>query len=435
MYFRLFNIYTILIISLLIKGSIFLYLYSFGDIDIFYRSDTPSYIEPIVNWINGIGYHMDSGIDNLKRPPLYPAVLGIGYMLKDIALFTITLQIIISTTTIYYTFKLSYILTSSQKAALISALLLTLEPLVNIFSSALLLTESMLMSTVLFAIYNLVKYLQTKSRLNFAMFVIFMITSVYIKPVVLFFPLPVALYMLYKRVTPATITIFIILFYAFVSVWIIRNGITSNNYTFSSIPKINIYFNALEVIKEKYHINTPLYTPINKSLIKSDKKLKEDLEILKSGRYKDIFFDNFIYSSKVYLKGFLKTLFGIGATEYFKLFGINYSNSLLINTLKRGFQPFLQSLIKNKVALSINIVMLFILILIYIYTIYGGYRLYKSDSPYLSLLFLTIIYFLFVSGGVFGYSRFRIPVLPYIDILAGYGIYCHTKLKYYKNLT
>ena len=82
------NIYYILLFSLLVKIAMFLYIYLTNDLTVFHYPDTKTYMQPIINLLKTGSYVLDNGNFETTRPPLYPAVLGIGYLLGHTEVIT-----------------------------------------------------------------------------------------------------------------------------------------------------------------------------------------------------------------------------------------------------------------------------------------------------------------------------------------------------------
>jgi len=394
------------------------YIYFTNDLSIFYRPDTPSYLQPIINVINGNGYILDNGQYETSRPPGYPLVLGLSYLLGNIEAITIIIQIIVTTIAIYYVYKLSLLIYESQTFALISASLLSIEPLSIIFSSGLLLTESLLMSFIIFFSYNFLLFLKTKKLKYLLFFTFFSIIALYIKPIVLFLPLVISTYLFFKKVKFKFIFLFLSLFYLSASIWTIRNGKVCGKYNFSTISTKNIAYNALEVLNQKY--KTDIKTFLDKKEIKNE-QLKKDIELFKNKKYFTIFINNFFISAKIYLKGFFVTIFGVGTSDYFNTFGIDYSNSKLTQGINSDINFLVDVILENKTAIILNIFLFMQLALTYYFFIRGFKNFPQKDI--LLVFCLIIAYFIFISGGIFGYSRFRIPIMPFIEIIAGWGIF------------
>ena len=416
MYFRI-SIYHLLFFSFLLKVSLFMYIYFANDLSIFYRPDTPTYLQPIINVINGNGYILDNGQCETSRPPGYPLVLGLSYLLGNVEVITIMIQIIVTTIAIYYVYKTSLLIYESQTFALISASLLSIEPLSIIFSSGILYTESLLMSFVIFFSYNFLLFLKT-NKLKYLLFsTFFSIIALYIKPVVLFLPIVISIYLFFKKVKFKFIFLFLSLFYLFASIWIIRNGKVCGKYQFSTISTAYISYNALEVLNRKY--NTDIRVFFDKNI--EDEQLKKDIELFKNGKYFTIFINNFFISAKLYLKGFFATIFGEGAGEYIDAMGIYYNSSKLTQAINDNIDSLFDSILEHKVALFLRVFFFIQLILTYYFFIKG----FKSFPQKDVLLFfcLIIAYFILVSGGIFGYYRFRMPIMPFIEIIAGWGIF------------
>ena len=101
--------------------------------------------------------------------------------------------------------------------------------------------------------------------------------------------------------------------------------------------------------------------------------------------------------------------------------GIYYNSSKLKQAINDSINSLFNSILEQKVALFLRAFFFVQLILTYYFFIKG----FKSFPQKDVLLFfcLIIAYFILISGGIFGYYRFRVPVMPFIEIIAGWGIF------------
>lgn len=116
----------------------------------------------------------------------------------------------------------------------------------------------------------------------------------------------------------------------------------------------------------------------------------------------EILLDHPVGAAKTWGKGAVRLLVGPGRDELLRLLGIE-SRTQLASVLLVGLEVVLYGLVMAGGALGLR-------------------QLVKDGRWFeLSVLSLFLLYFVVVSSGVEAYSRFRVPMMPFFAVLAGYG--------------
>jgi|APSaa5957512535_1039671.scaffolds.fasta_scaffold09020_5 hypothetical protein len=414
-FFNKISIINLIILSLIIKIVLFYFIFHEGDLSIFYRPDTYDYIGSMKSIITAGVFEID-GRPVTLRTPGYPIFLLLGHLAGGVEIISIFLQILISTLTLFYLYKLTIHITKKQMIAKIVCSLYLIEPLSLIFSSGLLLSETLLTLFVVLAVYYFLIFVDNYKTKTIITSSIFFILALYVKPVVIFLPIILSIYLLIGKFSFKHISIFLIIFFIAFGAWSYRNYIATGSFKFSTVSDVNISLNAISVLYYKHVDNVSMwnipvtnlrregldffFSNIDKDKSANDEFLK-DINSYRDKNYFTIFINNFSISSKIYLTGLFKIVTGIGASDYFNAFRLG-GNKL------------------NIVKSMISILLLIQLIFTYFFFIRGRMVFNKN---HIKILLLVISYFVLISSGVFGYSRFRMPVMPFIEIISGYGFY------------
>ncbi len=435
------SIAHLIVFSILIKAALFLYAYYSNDLSIFYRPDTPAYIASIEGLLTTGVFGINGEYETLRTPG-YPIFLSLGYVLGNVEVVSILLQICISTVTLFYVYKLSLFIDNknNKEIAKIACLLYLLEPMSLIFASTLLLSETLLTMLTMLGLYYFISFIKRNNIRTLIASTVFFIFALYVKPIVFFLPFILTVYMLIRGLSYKYIAIFLIPFLIAFSSWSYRNYVVSGSFQFSTVSKVNISLNALSVLYYKHVDDSNIWSiPVTQlrreglSFLsssmrdkKNNNKVLKDIALYKDGSYFRIFTDNFYISSGVYLTGLFKIISGTGASDYFSVFRIDFNNkSLYESGHKSKFNQLIRTVFNNPIPIIINTLLLLQLILVYIFFIKGVRRF--SDYEVKILLLLVIFYFVLISSGVFGYSRFRMPIMPFIEMISGYGLYYYIK--------
>lgn len=403
------------------------FFFTFENTSRFFLLDSYEYNILGENIIQHGYYTPNGGEPGLRRSPCYPLYLAGVYKFfgvkPAIALF---LQIIISGFIPIFIYMNANLL-FSRNVAKIASVVSIFEPVsiiyVNIFLSETLFVVFLLLST-----YFLFKSLKHKSTTAFILSGITAGIATYLRPVMLYIPFVYAFIYIVVSWLPfkdrlkyaigiLIITVIIVL------PWIARNYIVDGYKGFCSIQDINLYYyRAAGVVSDMEHVPLKEIQDRFKSAIPAGFSLANEYQFMRDKAVKIITHHVFTYL-KVMLKGSVNMLLSPERYAVFKLAGIK---PRLLGVMWQGHSvheairlllsdPFIVSSVVIYQLLFTVIVGLCVLIGIVIITGEGFIKEFL-------ILFFIIAYFIVISAGPEAEPRFRLPVLPYLIIIASFGI-------------
>ena len=121
----------------------------------------------------------------------------------------------------------------------------------------------------------------------------------------------------------------------------------------------------------------------------------------------------------IHAGGMARTLLDPGAIEYLRLFGAYpHSGGLLGVAVDAGVAAAVRRVAGDARAVVLSLLLLAILLPYLVVPLVAARRLPRRVRPAFAVLAATALYFLVVSGGVAGSSRFRVPMLPPLVLMA-----------------
>jgi len=411
------------------------------DRTVFHSPDTGPYVELARRLAAGRGFSA-GGIPEIVRTPGFPVFLLPGILLGHLAAWTIALQVLLSTLTIYLVYKISLALFADHKAALLSALLYAMEPL-SVLYSAKLLTETLFTALITFFLYMTIRYFGTGRRRYLAVSALAVAASAYVRPIAYYLPFMLTMILLIRalwvragirrRLTDALL--FSVISLGLIAAWQVRNGLETGYSGFSAIAEKNLYFyKAASVVAADEGRS---YYAVQKSMGYMDDSTyarnhpeqagwsrAEKLEYMGKEGLRIIVHRPLTYAG-IHLKGMLRTILDPGATEYLRLFKrYPRSGGLLGTIIDRGVLATARDLARENPALFWSNVVLFPYLLAYLFFAAAGLAAPRpaGRDVRLVVLVLTALYLWILSGGANSLGRFRHPIMPVLCVLAGWGV-------------
>jgi len=407
--------------------------------DGFGQYDSKSYYIPLaINMIdNGVfstSYDPPHFPDD-HHTPFYPLFLGIFYLLGLDTNSIIITQILLSCATVFIVILLSDKLFKVRYPGLVAGSLLAIN-IPSIIFSNILLNETVFTFLITLASYFLVLFIDRPNSYSKMIWsAILFGSAILCRPIAFLIPLfliPV-FFLIQNRQLANKLRyafIFVIVCILVVSPWIIRNQITFNTPFLATVGNTNLlYFRAAGIISEKKQI----------PMVASQKQLWEEVadeygdqpyDAVKFSRLerdkaiKIIGNDPVLYT-KNHLTSVCYLLFKpLRAPIDFQL-GLRDEYSTLTpwgtqsdsNVITRLFQT------TSNFTIVLVAIQFLMLLLIWVGFVMGIIELIMNKN-FLSILLilLVIIYFCLISGGPEANARFRIPIIPFISIVASVGI-------------
>jgi 4-amino-4-deoxy-L-arabinose transferase-like glycosyltransferase len=421
----------------------------------FHTYDTITYLDPArelifsgqfaskLEWPGTESPSPDS-IPEIVRTPGYPVFLIPGILLGNLELVTIAQQIVLSCATVYMVYRIALIVFERIEVAHLCALLYALEPLSILYASRLM-TETLFTFLITLSLYYLLIYQKSKSLSHILLSSFALAGSIYVRPVGYFLPILITLILIIwvlaqpqkRQILFIHAFVFLFVSMGLLGLWQVRNKIQADYSGFSAVTDMNLYFFAgaavlsvqqgipvYEMQNQMGYRDTNIYLlnhPEQRNWNQDERYTYMRREGIKLIR------DNLGISAIIHLNGMLRVLFDPGANEYLRLFNL-YSepHGILGAIIDRGLMKTLTVLwsmfLRNPLIPLSNILLGLILAMYLLWSIVGLRSKDLTKKSPLIILLCTASYLLIVSGGPVGTDRFRLPIMPIICVLAGYGL-------------
>ncbi len=400
---------------------------TFDNTSRFFLADSYAYNLLGVNIAQHGYYTPNGGEPGLSRAPGYPVYLAAVYKLfgvkPAIALF---LQIVLSGLIPIFLYMNTELL-FSKRVARIASVLSIVEP-VSIIYANMLLSETLFVVFLLLSTYFFIKSLKNKNTTALLMSAITAGIGAYFRPVILYLPLAYAF--MYISVSWLSFkdrikyALGIVLITGLTALpWITRNYIVDRYKGFCSIQDINLYYwRAAGVISDMEHLPLREVQDRLKQAVPSGLSLANEYQFLRDKAVSVIIRHPYSYL-KVMLKGSINMLLSPERYAVFKLADIK-PRFLGIMWQGHSIHQALNMLMSDPVIVS-SVVMYQLLFTIIIGLLIAIGMLIIAGEGFIKellIMLFIIAYFVAVSAGPEAEPRFRLPVLPYMLIIAAFAL-------------
>lgn len=246
--------FIIFTLAIIFKLSIF----SFGPMRVpesMFDSDSESYLVPAnTMYSQGVfGVQDKSGKLHYEtfRTPGYPAFLAVFHNLLEIPLISVVfLQLILTILAGLVVYKLSVEIDS--KLGLLSMAIFLFDPPIAVYSLKIM-AEAVFLIPFCFFLYTFIKYLKYGNMRFLLVSSLMLIASVYVRPVTYYLGVVVAVFVLYVNISRnlkkafVHAILFLVLTYAGIGIWQIRNQIHTGNSEFAKVINHNMRNHSITV--------------------------------------------------------------------------------------------------------------------------------------------------------------------------------------------
>lgn len=404
-----------------------------------HTGDTGTYARPARELLTH-GRFAVNGVPELERTPGYPILLIPGILVGHLEVVTALLQVVMSCALVYLVYRLSRLVFEDERAALFGAALYAVEPL-SILYSVKLMSETPFTFLLTLFLIALVAYLKKRSLRVIALAALLLAACAYVRPISYYLPVYLTIVLVILTLTMAAmrrtkyvdILVFALVSMGTLAAWQVRNYSAAGYRGFSAISDVNIYFfEAASVVSAKertdfhdvwtrfgfWDVETYLaHHPEQRSFTPAQRYVAMRRESL------GIIFGSPMVYAAIRVEGMLRTLLNPGGAEYFVLFGVAHEQLGTEIVLDEGVVASALALLRSRPLLFLANVTLFVLLLAFLaLAMVPLISRRVMTSPPVILFSAVIAYFLLLSGGAVGSSRFRHPLMPIVAILAGYGL-------------
>jgi len=230
--------------------------------------------------------------------------------------------------------------------------------------------------------------------------------------------------------------VYVVIFVATISPWLLHNHSKYGEAKLSSISGFNLlYYSAAytEVYKTGKTIEE-VRNNFNNAVIQQGADTTNIHSFTNSKIFsrvaKEYIKDNLVLYGKRHFMGIVNMYAGLGTKKLTSLLHIKIESANGNPFAGPGIFARIFNFLQNKTVsvLIIAIIMGVFLLINYLFSLYGIVILTKKRERFLILFILIILYFSVLTG-VIGYDRYRIPFMPFINILCAIGL-----IRFYEKL-
>jgi Dolichyl-phosphate-mannose-protein mannosyltransferase len=405
------------------------------DDSVFYERYSFEYLTGARNLVKD-GNYSTQGNPEVYRPPGYPMLLVPGILANRVTGVTIALQIVLSCLTVYLVFRIGLLMFGREDIALLCGVLYAIEPLSVVFTG-LVMSETLMACVVTAFLYHLVKYSQTASLRSLLYSAVFLGLSAYIRALSWFLPVLVALMVVawalsrHNKAMIGHAAVFLCVSLTLMGIWQIRNGLETGYWSFSGIFDRGLYFTlggsllAAKQGKSGFEDLRDEQAGRLKNEVSSQSGVAERFRFMRKEGLKIIADNPFAYA-EIHVKGMARTVVSLGAHVYVRVLGMlpgadaRSNRSLCDQDFISAVLSSCRDVSATMIALTVLLTLLFAADYLFVAVALFSKGFLKS-VPVLMLIGVAL-YFLLISGGPHGYSRYRHVIMPIVCIFAGYGL-------------
>lgn len=424
----------LLIIIIFLRISVLFFAYAHPERT--FTNDSYSYIEPAQFLLRDHAYTHPSTL----RTPAYPLFLaGIFALFGERPFFVVLAQVLIGLATIFITYKMSSDLFPGQNG--LQGILLLGLGLESILSPFYLMTETLFSFFLVLIAFSLLRY-KHSLKIDWALAcAVFSALAILCRPIALYLPVLILFFFIWENRQKCSVAIRIGAVYLLITAisvipWVVRNyhvvglpivsSITGDSLLFYSANALRAHEKGITFFESQKQIFEEFEQRATQEGIPYTEKDRYNLKISMG---KKIIAHAPVTYLWVHVRDSLK-VFLPGTASLNEMMGLPTQSIQFWDVLRT--QSPLSALASYFEQSNFAQIILLPFILLLIMTIFGAavgtLILFKGKNWFALLLLLIPLIYLILLSGPGSYSRFRVPLMPFLSILAGIG------LPYMKNL-
>ncbi len=420
----------ILLLSFIVLTRVALIAYVYPDRAKMFNGDSDLYDGLAVNLVEEGRYYFDpyEPRSDLIRTPGFPLFIAANYLVFGTNPISVILWNIFFVVAIYLLiFKLLHRL--KAHATFAPAFILSLDLAWLLYSKELL-TEPLFTSLLLLVLLLLIKPRGDFNLGNGVAAGALLGLAALVKPIVLYLPVFLIVYLLARRTKPVTVMAFGVAFLVLVAPWFIRNNIKHDSYTFTSIQSHNLLFAHGAFVYADANDLTHraaqdgLFELLEERLGTShDEAPFNQVEQEEERLAAEVLASHPVLYAKAIIRGMAVTLFDPGRLVFSRTFSTSDSAAIGLTNIvaSEGVVGAFNRLVRmNPVMVTILLIYLAFLIAVTAIACLGVMPFFRRSPGGVALITLVLLYLL-VLGGPNGYARFRLYIFPLLLIYADFG--------------
>ena len=423
------NILLVLLLALILRSLVLLVALKFPERII--SSDTPTYLHPANSLLEGHGYTFPGAL----RTPIYPMFIALIYLaFGNHPVSIVAVQVVVSALNVLLTYWTG-ILILPKRVSLMGAFLLatSLESIVEPFF---ILTDTLFTFLFLGAVYTFLRY-QTTRRTNWLISSAILIgLSILCRPIAIYYPVAVVILLcLFRKDTwfraVSNSLMYLAVVFVVLVAWFVRSEILDGAPILSTIANYNLLFeNAASLESSLYggtfvqykasypqavqnrleELNLP---PTEANLDKVYKALGEEKIMSHPLKYMLVHLRDDL---KNFLPGWASTLQMLTPSGQVGIQGVTVLKS-------RGLSGVFQAYFGGKLWIFFLLLPFTVLLgLVYLGDILGMLSLAGQKQWFVLVMLMIPAAYLLLIPGAPSNSRFRLPAMPEMCLMAGIGL-------------
>jgi 4-amino-4-deoxy-L-arabinose transferase-like glycosyltransferase len=424
----------LLVIVILLRISVLFFAYSHPERT--FTNDSPSYIEPAQFLLRDHAYTHPSAL----RTPAYPLFLaGIFALFGEQPFYVVLAQVLIGLATIFFTYKMSSDLFPGQNG--LQGILLLGLGLESILSPFYLMTETLFTFLLVLIAFSLLRY-KRSLKIGWALAAaVFSALAILCRPIALYLPVLILFFFIWANrqkwlVAVRTGAVYLLVTVMLVIPWVVRNNYVVGLPIVSSITGDSLLFYSANALRA--HENGITFFESQGQLFEEfeQRAMQEGIPYTEKDRYhlkismgKEIIARAPMAYLWVHVRDSLK-VFLPGTASLNDMLGLPGQSIGIWDILQtKSLSSALKSYFEQTGAIQLLLLpFIFLLFITILGSAIGSFVLFK-DKNWFALLFLLIpLLYLILLSGPGSYSRFRVPLMPFLSILAGIGLLYMKKL-------
>ncbi len=378
------------------------------------------------------------------RTPVYPIFVGFLLLICNQVWFVLIVQICISLISIVLIYKLCRIYFNAT-ISFLAALLLTIDIHHSLYTVSLL-TDSLFSTLLLYVVYLFVKFLKYNSKIDLYLVAFLLGVVILTRPIALYMPLMFVFFIVFSPKNDFKAKIkqsisFLAICFLVVLPWLVHIKTTQGYFKLTYISGPGIIYEILP-FTEAYKTGKNLDS-IRNSFIdiakyrgcdftKNGNNFK-NAEIIGNIASEYIKANPVSYAQR-HILGVINMYCGVAIHQIALVLRFENISKKINNFGAKNIISQAINFFESKTSLEIFVTFFIIIILFvnYFFSLIGLFCLVRQRQIFGFLILALIIYFSALTG-VIGMARYRLQFMPYINLLAAFGIaktYFYLKSKY-----
>jgi hypothetical protein len=376
------------------------FIFSSGD---FYYPDSFTYLAPARSLLRGAGFLNNFGLPDTVRTPGYPLLLVL-FGAHTLPIIILQHLANVALAVFIYVFVISR--GGSRLMALVASLIFAIDvPTIHYANK--------ILSETLFTVLLYGIFVMTLQRRHPALIGILAGALVLVRPIALFYFLPLAILLAIWRVPMRQLAAFAALALALPLGWAVRNRVRTGVLTVSSIGSMNLLAHraagalAIEDAGDDF----------KQDLLEEQNGLQEDADdaVQKALNVDDATEVPVAIRSKFYSSYAMRVI-----AKHPVAFVELTIRGLFINLFDSDWDAVAieSSLSPEVIKLAVGIQP----VIVFVFATVGAIDLWRRDRALALMIIITVVYFIGISAGSEAEARFRVPVVPQLAIAAAAGV-------------